>query len=1093
MKGTIMTDLNPSRNLAAHPRVDCLLTLTEPLPGKKPVLALLMRLLWAAAFVLPAFGAQASVVFTNLYSFTGTNDGGYPYAGLVQGSDGNFYGTTAGGGTNGLGTVFQISTNGALTSLYSFTGGHDGANPQAGLVQASDGYFYGTTSGGGTNSIGTVFKISTNGVLTSLYSFTGTNDGANPRAALVQGSDGNFYGTTFGGGTNGYGTVFKINTNGALTSLYSFTGGNDGWNPPAGLVQGSDGNFYGTTRNGGTNNWGTVFKISTNGALTSLYSFTGGHDGANPQAGLVQGSDGSFYGTTFGGGTNGYGTVFKINTNGALTSLYSFAGVHDGASPQAGLVQGSDGDFYGTTYTGATNNYGTVFQVTTKGGFGTLVFFNSTNGASPAAALTLGSDGNLYGTTSYGGSDGLGTVFRLSPLAPLIVSQPQPASLVVLAGVNVTINAGVLGALPLSYQWTLNTTNLPGATNATLTLNNVSPAESGNYALLVTNNLGIASSSNAVLTVLPALVITLPVSGISATGAVLNGSVALGPDETLAWFEWGADTNYGFIAGITDIPGGSGTVTLSNALGGLEGDLIYHYRVVGWNNFGIVYGTDQAFEVGLKPTAVTLGATGITTNSVTLHANVNAEGRYTTVWFKWGTTINYGNLTPATSVGSGSAPLNFSNVIVGLSWNTNYHCQVVASNSLGQVAGGDVTFVFGAPLAVTEPATLVTGTNAWINGLVTPNLFATTAWFEWGTNTSYGTTIPLGGVGGGGSASSVSNLLNGLDATVTYHYRLAASNGVGIAFGADAQISTSLYGYAQSVLADQPLVYYHFDEASGATALNSGSLGTAANGTYNATVSLGNPSLVPAFGYAAGFNNTNSGVAVPALGSYSQLTIEAWAKPHSFGVGGPGNPHSVYNSIYTDDIWTTGALHTHIINNGLPFHEYEFAINGNNPIQFDVGNSGLFPSNSWVHLAATYDSAARILITYVNGHPLTTNIFSVAMPVNLAAAHIGAWIGPNSTPNWFDGGIDEFAIYGTVLPANRIQAHYQAAIGNPVLLAVQTTNKLALSWIGPGFKLQRNPNLSNPAGWTNVVGSSNSPVRVTISNSGNQFFRLSWP
>ena len=247
--------------------------------------------------------------------------------------------------------MFKISPNGALTSLYSFTGGNDGADPDAGLVQGSDGNFYGTTYDGGTNGgYGTVFKISTNGALTSLYSFTGGNDGADPNAGLVQGSDGNFYGTTYSGGTNDSGTVFKISTNGALTSLYSFTDGNDGAYPYAGLVQGSDGNFYGTTDGGGTNGgYGTVFKISTNGALTSLYSFTGGNDGAYPEAGLVQGSDGNFYGTTMRRYGYGHGTVFKISTNGALTSLYSFTGGNDGASPQAGLVQGSDGNFYGTT------------------------------------------------------------------------------------------------------------------------------------------------------------------------------------------------------------------------------------------------------------------------------------------------------------------------------------------------------------------------------------------------------------------------------------------------------------------------------------------------------------------------------------------------------------------------------------------------------------------------------------------------------------------------------------------------------------------------------------------------------------------------
>jgi uncharacterized repeat protein (TIGR03803 family) len=413
------------------------------------ILALLMRLLLAAVLVLPAFGAQAGVVFTNFYSFTGGNDGGSPEAGLVQGSDGNFYGTTSHGGTNGDGTVFKISTNGALTSLYSFTGGNDGAYPYAGLVQGSDGNFYGTTSGGGTNGDGTVFQISTNRALTSLYSFTGGNDGGEPYAGLVQGSDGNFYSTTSGGGTNGDGTVFKISTNRALTSLYSFTGGNDG-SSPNGLVQGSDGNFYGTTYNGGTSNLGTVFKISTNRALTSLYSFTGSNDGANPDAGLVQGSDGDFYGTTQQGGTNGYGTVFKISTNRALTSLYSFTLGNDGGYPDAGLVQGSDGNFYGTTEYGGTNTLGTVFKISTNGVLISLYSFNGgSDGANPNAGLVQGSDGNFYGTTSTGGEGEAGTVFRLT-----VVQLPQLT--INLSGTNV-----ILTWPPGPTNWTLqSTTNL---------------------------------------------------------------------------------------------------------------------------------------------------------------------------------------------------------------------------------------------------------------------------------------------------------------------------------------------------------------------------------------------------------------------------------------------------------------------------------------------------------------------------------------------------------------------------------------------------------------------------------------------------------
>jgi len=237
-----------------------------------------MQLLCGAAILLPAFAAQAhaGAVLTTLYSFQILPKGQNPQTGLVQGRDGNFYGTTS-GGRGGHGTVYKISTNRALTTLYSFTNSIDGQFPGA-LVQGSDGNFYGTTEFGGTNGAGSVFKISTNGVLTTLYSFGEiTNksgqalDGSNPTAGLVQGNDGSFYGTTRYGGTNGGGgTVFKFTTNGALKTLYSFTGGNDGAQPEAGLVEGSDGNFYGTTEYGGTGGASTVFQMTPAGVLTTL-------------------------------------------------------------------------------------------------------------------------------------------------------------------------------------------------------------------------------------------------------------------------------------------------------------------------------------------------------------------------------------------------------------------------------------------------------------------------------------------------------------------------------------------------------------------------------------------------------------------------------------------------------------------------------------------------------------------------------------------------------------------------------------------------------------------------------------------------------
>jgi uncharacterized repeat protein (TIGR03803 family) len=266
----------------------------------------LIGLLLALALVDSSSRAQDSVVFTTLQSF-GISRTASPN-GLVQGSDGNFYGTTSTGGTGDHGMVFQLSTNGTLSTLYSFSGGADGGQPRAALVLGSDGNFYGTTYGGGASGNGTVFQISAKGTFTTLYSFNGGADGSNPTAGLVQGSDGNLYGTTSLGGlirgdSTGYGTIFQISTNGVHTILYTFTDGADG---PNGLVKGSDGNFYGTTTYGGAGGAGTVFQLSTNGTLTTLYFFSGGSylHGRLPMGELVQGKDGNFYGTTYyaGGG-----------------------------------------------------------------------------------------------------------------------------------------------------------------------------------------------------------------------------------------------------------------------------------------------------------------------------------------------------------------------------------------------------------------------------------------------------------------------------------------------------------------------------------------------------------------------------------------------------------------------------------------------------------------------------------------------------------------------------------------------------------------------------------------------------------------------
>jgi uncharacterized repeat protein (TIGR03803 family) len=345
----------------------------------------------------------------------------YPSAPLVQDLNGDFYGTTAYGGANDNGTVFVATANGALTTLVSFNG-TNGSHPVAPIVQGSDGNFYGTTEYGGTNAnLGTVFQLTPGGTLTMLTCFNGAN-GSYPAAALVQGSNGNFYGTTTAGGTFNYGTVFQVTPAGVLTTLATFNeaNGNDSEAP---LTQASNGLFYGTTVGQGANTYGTVFSMTPLGALTTVASFDGG-DGEAPTAGVVQGTNGDFYGTApYGGnlnlnGGNGLGTVFKMTPTGAITTLVSFNGAN-GSFAATGLIQGGDGNLYGTTSGGGASGGGTVFEITPAGVLTTLVEFNGANGYNPAAGLLLGNDNNFYGTTEFGGAGGLGTMFQMTPAGTL--------------------------------------------------------------------------------------------------------------------------------------------------------------------------------------------------------------------------------------------------------------------------------------------------------------------------------------------------------------------------------------------------------------------------------------------------------------------------------------------------------------------------------------------------------------------------------------------------------------------------------------------------------------------------------------------------
>jgi len=426
---------------------------------------------WKTIYVVLILCASVSVsaqTFSTLANFDG-RDGAVASAPLVQGLDGNLYGTTLQGGLNGpcdgylngCGNVFKVTPSGQLTSLYTFCSlpnCADGWSPN-GLVQATNGNLYGTATYGGSNSCaepgcGTLFEITPRGDLTTLYDFCTQSDcadGGAPYSGLVQAVNGKLYGTTEFGGNYDAGAIFEITPLGKLTRIYSFCsqpGCADGEAPVAPLTQADNGSFYGTTPYGGVANCrpfgcGTIFEITRDGKLTTLYMFCSQNgsacaDGAIPEAGLVQATDGNLYGTTAFGGSNNGGTVFRIALTGALTTLYSFCSqpnCADGSYPPAGLVQATNGRLYGVTYYGGANGNGcdaigcgTVFEITLAGQLTTLHTFCSSpecaDGEYPVGGLVQATNGTLYATASGGGLDSAGTVFALSGLAPFVKTLP---------------------------------------------------------------------------------------------------------------------------------------------------------------------------------------------------------------------------------------------------------------------------------------------------------------------------------------------------------------------------------------------------------------------------------------------------------------------------------------------------------------------------------------------------------------------------------------------------------------------------------------------------------------------------------------------
>ena len=383
----------------------------------------------AVLFLCAAVVAPAQTV-TTLYNFAGGKTSGETpwYVTLVQGTNGSLYGTTYNGGASGVGTVFSVTTSGTQTLLYSFKGGTaDGANPTGGLTLGSDGNFYGTTQQGGTGTQGVVFKMTTAGVITILHNFNSTTDGAFPWGPPILASDGNFYGTTSGGGLKGNGLVYKITSTGTYSTIYEFDV-THGFAPIAPPTQGTDGYLYIPVSQGGTSFCGTIIQLTTAGIVNNTYDFPCGSGGSYPIGPLIQASNGNFYSTTQDGGTNGEGTIYLVTTGLAVTILHSFGATFgDGTFPGAGLLLATDGNYYGSTSDGGAYGDGILFNTSTSGTYADLYSFNNTTNftqMSPLAPPVQDTNGTLYGVTEFGGTSNDGTVYSLNMGLPSFVNMP---------------------------------------------------------------------------------------------------------------------------------------------------------------------------------------------------------------------------------------------------------------------------------------------------------------------------------------------------------------------------------------------------------------------------------------------------------------------------------------------------------------------------------------------------------------------------------------------------------------------------------------------------------------------------------------------
>ncbi len=1064
------------------------------------------------------------VALETLYSFTENSIGFYPAGGLLQASNGIFYGTAFSGGSPGNGTVFKMDTNGVVTLVYAFpngSGGNNppyGANPVAALIQGTNGLLYGTAIYGGSSGVGTVFRMTTNGTSVAAWSLTPATNGSLPFAGLVQGQDGNFYGTAEQGGANGYGTVFKLTPSGILTALHTFNNA-DGAYPNPTLVQGADGNFYGATYGGGANGgFGTIFKITPAGIFTSLFSFDD-TNGATPLAPLVEDSSGNFYGTTYAGGAYDAGTVFKLSADGTFTTLYSFTGGDDGNRCSNGLLLASDGNLYGATQFGGVYGSGTVFRISLDGTLATLVQFDGYKGGAAFGTLIQGTDGNLYGITDYGGASDVGVIFRVSMNCPLqITQQPQPQQ--VFEGDAVAFSVATFGSLPVAYQWRQNETNLVeganlvGANARVLMLTNVAVPDAALYSVVVSNAYGSVTSAVARLEVIfsPPYIVAGPEDQTVLAGSTVTLNVKAGGDGPLS-FQWQEN-------GTNLVDGGnlSGSTTATLTLTAVTATNAGTYSVMVSNAIAVASSPGAAlavFPVTLPPAdLITLHSFGGGTNGFNPYGGLlpGADGNL------YGTTLN-GGMGDAGTVfklflgGALSVLHSFTNDADGASpyagliqaspntfYGANFDGGVALNGTLFKITSTGAfspVYSFGGGDDGANPlAALVQGSDGKLYGTAsTGGTNGLGALFSLTTN---GVFTPLWSFHSIEGSQPVGPLVPGSDGNL---YGLTCTGGTN-------DLGTVFSLTTNGVLT--PLV--SFDYSLGAYPSNG--LVQASDGTFYGTASAGGTNG----GWGTVFRVTAEGTLTPLhsfnyedgacpVGGLVQATDgNLYGTTSRGGIGGEGTVFQITtNGVLTTLVWFKGANGANPqssliqVKNGSLYGTAEFGGSGytgapgsGNGVVFRL-ILPLFLSQSLTQALATVGQPyAALLANNAASPPGDTLTFAkVSGPAWLSVAADGTLSGTPAVP---DIGANAFTvsladIYGWASTATL----NIAVMASPVITAVITSQgtNLVLSWSGrlPPYQVQMATNLVSRA-WQALGGPMTNTTLLLTPTNATAFYRI---